>query len=150
MAVIVAFTVPGVPVPKGRGRVGKLSNGRPVVYTPLETRAYEATITTEAWLAMAGKEVIDEAVKVHVAAWLPVPQSWPAKKREQALSGAIRPTSRPDCDNYLKLAMDAMNGIVYRDDALVVEATCEKRYHAKPSLHVYVTTLPGRPCIERT
>jgi len=43
------------------------------------------------------------------------------KRRLAALAGEIAPTARPDLDNYIKAALDAINTIVVTDDAQVVE-----------------------------
>lgn len=32
-----------------------------------------------------------------------------------------KPTARPDIDNYLKLILDALNGLAYRDDSQVTD-----------------------------
>ena len=42
--------------------------------------------------------------------------------------------SRPDIDNYLKSAMDALNGIVVADDSLIVKVTAEKKFGVDPKL----------------
>ena len=65
------------------------------------------------------------------------------KRREAALRGDIRPTSRPDADNYVKAALDAINAIVIGDDSLVVELVATKRYAAVPALTIVVTPLPA-------
>ena len=61
------------------------------------------------------------------------------------LEGALRivvtvmrnrsPTARPDADNYLK-AIDAFNGIVWRDDAQVIDARVVKVRSVSPALQV--------------
>lgn len=48
---------------------------------------------------------------------------------------------RPDIDNLAKLVMDAMNGLVYEDDAQVVKLRCEKVYHEKDGIHLRVIKL---------
>jgi endodeoxyribonuclease RusA len=60
-----------------------------------------------------------------------------------ALAASIRPTSRPDTDNHVKAALDAINGIVVTDDCLVVELAAEKRYARLPQLRIVVTPLPA-------
>jgi Holliday junction resolvase RusA-like endonuclease len=66
-----------------------------------------------------------------------VPQSWSAKKRAAALAGAIRPAKRPDLDNIAKM-LDALNEVVWRDDAQVVSGLIEKLYSDRPRLRVEV------------
>ena len=52
-------------------------------------------------------------------------------------------TSKPDADNYAKLILDALNGVLWRDDAQVVRLFAEKVYcdlahpHQGFGLHVY-------------
>lgn len=38
------------------------------------------------------------------------------------------PTSTPDLDNYVKWVMDCLNGIAYKDDAIVVSLLAGKYY----------------------
>jgi Holliday junction resolvase RusA-like endonuclease len=61
------------------------------------------------------------------------------------MAGDIRPTSRPDLDNYVKAALDAINGIVIADDALVVELEACKRYGPDPKVVLTVTPLAALP-----
>jgi Holliday junction resolvase RusA-like endonuclease len=69
--------------------------------------------------------------------------SWSAKRRDAALRGDIRPTSRPDTDNYVKAALDAINTIVVADDGLVVDLVAIKRYAPAPALTIIITPLPA-------
>jgi len=125
------------PTAKGRARVSR----KGFVYTPASTRKYEAHGRLAAQLAMDGRPPITTPVRAEVMIDLPVPASWSMKRRDAALRGEVRPTSRPDCDNYVKSALDAINAIVVADDALVVELVATKRYARVPKLTVMVTPL---------
>ena len=70
-------------------------------------------------------------------AYMPIPESWPMRKRSDALLGAIRPTNKPDWDNIGK-ACDAMTGIVWTDDAPIVDGRVIKIYSDSPALRVEV------------
>jgi len=70
----------------------------------------------------------DKPLKAEITVFMPVPQSYSKKKREQALSNQIRPTVKPDCDNIAKNINDALNGIVYPDDKQIVSLTVNKFY----------------------
>jgi Holliday junction resolvase RusA-like endonuclease len=74
---------------------------------------------------------------------LPVPVSWSARRQDAALRGEIRPTSRPDADNFIKYALDSINAIAIVDDSLVVELVAEKRYARIPKLSITITPLPA-------
>lgn len=131
---MIAFEVCGQPRGKGRPRFSRKAG---VAYTPPETRTYENLLRAAAQDAMAGRAPLDGAVILHLTATMPVPQSWSKKKQMQALSGAIRPTTKPDCDNILKMT-DALNEVVFRDDKQIVEARITKQYGERPSLMVEI------------
>jgi Holliday junction resolvase RusA-like endonuclease len=90
---------------------------------------------------MNGRVPIAVPVRAEITVDLPVPVSWSAKRQDAALRGKIRPTSRPDADNYVKSAMDAINAIAVTDDSLVVELVAEKRYARVPKLSIVITPL---------
>ena len=81
------------------------------IYTPPETEAYETALKWQAKAAMRGRPRLDGPIGVRIFVMLPVPKSWSKKDRDAALSGIIKPTSRPDWDNYAK-AIDALNETV--------------------------------------
>lgn len=108
------------------------------VYTPAATRDYEDRIREEAVAAMGGRSLLDGAVEVGVVAIMPIPESWPRGKRNDAARGLLRPLSRPDADNFLKVACDALNGIVWRDDSQITDTQIRKRYGLEPALQIFV------------
>lgn len=130
----ITILLPGPPQGKARPRFRRDSGH---AYTPERTRAYEKALRQEAALAMRGKKIMTGPVEVHVTAFFPVPKSWSKIKQTQALIGSIRPTGKPDVDNILK-ACDALNGIVFNDDAQIVKATVAKHYSTNPHLAVTV------------
>jgi Holliday junction resolvase RusA-like endonuclease len=133
------IVIGGVAVAKGRPRVTR----KGFVYTPGATRKYEAYRRLAAQEAMVDRAPIAVPAKAEISVDLPVPQSWSAKRQATALAGYIRPTSRPDTDNYVKAALDAINGIAITDDSLVVELAAWKRYLRVPKLTITVTPPPS-------
>ena len=69
-----------------------------------------------------------------------VPASWSKARQAMALTGNIKPGKKPDLDNIAKSWADGMNGVVYRDDALIVRAVLEKTYG--PAALVVATVRP--------
>ena len=92
-------------------------------------------------MAMNGRPPIATPVRAEITIDLPVPASWSAKRRDVALRGDIRPTTRPDADNYVKAGLDAVNEIVIADDSLVVDLVVSKKYATVPQLVIVVTPL---------
>jgi len=130
----------GAPRGKGTGRAAPNHRG---VYQDAKTRSYEAQLRFAAMQAMEGEPPTPEAVEVEITAYIAVPSSWSKKKREAALSGALRPTVKPDCNNYSK-ALDALNGVVWVDDKQIVDERVRKLYSANPGLRIVVYVLPER------
>lgn len=120
----VTIWIPGEAQGKGRPRVGR--QGR--VYTPPKTRAAETEIKRIASMEMAGRDPFDGPVALTMRTIVEPTKSWSKKHQAAALTGMIRPTKKPDLDNMIKLVKDALNGVVYRDDAQVVELIASKVY----------------------
>lgn len=120
------LTIPGVARGKGRPKFG---NGR--TYTDSKTMNAEAWVKACA-INQLGHLCLEGALAVSITIHVPVPASWSKSKREAALSGVARPTGRPDIDNNVKLAFDALNGILWKDDAQIVRLTASKVYGTHP------------------
>lgn len=148
----IVVTLDGPPQGKGRPRFRVVApKGRApfaTVYTPAETVAYEKALAWQAKAAMRGRHKFEGPVAVVMIAFFAVPASWSRKDRADALAGHIRPTGKPDGDNVLKM-LDALNGLMWNDDAQVVEATVVKLYAEKAMLRVAIapaaTAMASRP-----
>jgi Holliday junction resolvase RusA-like endonuclease len=146
MSGAVTIVVAGPPTAKGRPRMTR----KGFAYTPAATRKYEAHGRLAAQHAMDGQPPISVPVRAEIVIDLPVPASWSAKRRDAALLGNIRPTTRPDCDNYVKAALDAINNIVVSDDSMIVDLVVLKQYAAVPALTITITPLPALTAQGRT
>ena len=140
----VTAIINGEPVAKGRPRMTR----RGFTYTPAHTRKYEAHGRLAAQLAMDGRPPIEGPVRVELLAELPIPASWSNKKRARAITGDVLPIGRPDLDNFVKSAQDAINEIVIRDDSQIIEVSARKRYGVAPKL-VMTVFPPGAACSNR-
>lgn len=144
-SVRIAFTVLGTPQGKGRARsrIVSLTGKTAFVshYTPAKTREYEDGIAWAAKAAMRGRQPLDEPLRLGIVIRCPIPASWSKKDTREALANTIRPTGKPDADNVYKTVADAMNGIVFRDDSLIVEAAIAKFYSQTPGISVSVESL---------
>lgn len=109
-------------------------------YVRSEEAQYREAIAWTAKAAMLSyrRKPTDQPVALLVHAFLPIPPSWHWKSKQAARAGVILPIGVPDCDNLLKLAADSVKGIVWGDDARVIDARCIKRYSDKPALRVEV------------
>lgn len=136
-------TITLVGIPQGKGRARAALRGKYVtLYTPEKTRTYEGMIRSAAMDVIRAREPLDCPVEFVMRAVFPVPTSWSGKKRDQALTGAIKPGKKPDLDNIAKAWNDALNGVVYRDDSLICRMSLEKRYGPQALVVVTVRPLP--------
>ena len=90
---------------------------------------------------MASRPPLQGPVRLELVVELPIPASWSRKRRLAAIAGWILPTTRPDLDNYVKSALDAINTIVIADDCQIVELHARKRYGEQPKLVATVFAL---------
>ena len=129
MSHFISFTAHVLPCGKDRPRFS-MGSGFPRVYTSEKTRRFETIFSDVAHGAMmrAGYMPTYDAVRLRIVAYFPVPQSYSKKKRGECIAGLIKPTVKPDIDNVIKAALDAMNGVVYVDDKQVFEVIISKRY----------------------
>jgi Holliday junction resolvase RusA-like endonuclease len=87
---------------------------------------------------MNGRPPLDVAVVVEIEVWLPIPASMSKKNRAAALAGDLLPAKRPDLSNIVKGVEDGMNGVVLRDDSLIVWLLAHKGYGERPGVSVLV------------
>jgi Holliday junction resolvase RusA-like endonuclease len=126
--------VPGKVTGKQRPRFSR-KNGR--AYTPEQTTNMEAHVKQCA-IQDVGQPCMVGALAVAIEVGVPIPVSWPKRKQTQAASGMLRPTAKPDLDNIIKLVCDALNEIVWRDDAQIVAQVATKHYALVPETVIRV------------
>jgi Holliday junction resolvase RusA-like endonuclease len=140
---MIHFEVPGIPVAKARPRFVsiKTRSGKTFThaYTPKKTANYENLVKMAFEAAKPdGFTPLAGPVSLKIIVALPIPASFSKKKREEATLGLISPLIKPDCDNYLKIFADALNGLAYLDDKQVVSATVVKSYFPNPGASVVI------------
>lgn len=128
---VVVFEVPGEPRGKGRPRFTR--DGHP--YTDSETRAYEKKIVAYYRQKLGGFRWPDaELISVSVVAYYKIPKSATKAVAASMREGELLPSKKPDIDNVLKIALDALNGVAYKDDSKVVSVSGKKIYSDTPKL----------------
>lgn len=117
--------IPGDPV--AWARAGQ--NGR-FKYTPKPQAIAMDMVRLAANRVMATKSPLTGPLHVSARFIYSWPASWSEKKRKAA--GAHWKTSRPDPDNLFKLVADALNGLVWTDDAVIASVEIQKQFGVKP------------------
>lgn len=130
------IVIKGKPVGKQRPRFTK----RGTVYTPKETSDYEKQVA--ALYKAAKGEMLEGNLKLIIEAYYPIPTS--AKKTDKDLmkNNIIRPyKSKPDIDNVVKIILDGLNGVAFKDDVAVVSIVANKYYSTEPRVEVSIYKL---------
>lgn len=138
------FFVPGLLKPAGskkafaHARTGKIivtdDSGQP-------GRDWRACVADHAVVAMGRQGPILEAVSLELTFVMPRPKGHfgtGRNAREVKRSAPQYPTTKPDATKLLRSVEDALTGIVWRDDAQVVEQVVWKCYGSRPGVHVHV------------
>jgi Holliday junction resolvase RusA-like endonuclease len=130
------FTIDGEPVAQGRPRFST-QGGFARAYDPKKSRDYKSYIKSIAQ-DNAYVHLLQNDLKVTLDVYKAIPNSWSNKKKEKAREGHLRPVTKPDCDNYAKIVLDACNKIIWNDDSQIVELVVRKWYSDNPRIEVEV------------
>lgn len=128
----ITFTIPGVIRGKGRlrTRLVKTKTGKQFVhgYTPTETQHAEAMVRQFGYQAMNGLPPMEGPLSLKVTIFKQPTASW--SKKKQASSFFV--TGKPDLDNVIKLLGDALNKVVWNDDAQIAQIHVARYYSRGP------------------
>lgn len=132
----ISFTYLGEPKAQTRPRATRVGGG---------IRMYDQSSDIKSSLANAvimqlGKDFrpLTGSLSFELKFYRSYPKSFSKKKQILAEMGILRPNKKPDIDNYEKLVYDAIKGILYHDDGLVVKSVSEKFYSIKPRVEITV------------
>ena len=132
-----AFSVEGAPVPKGSTRAF-IPKGwsRPVITA--------ANPKTKTWEQQVRNRAIEEGFREEAGPFrvalrfiLPRPKRLKVRRKH---------TTRPDVDKLARCILDALTGVVWKDDAQVISLRASKRYaqpEEAPRVDIWVWGLDG-------
>jgi Holliday junction resolvase RusA-like endonuclease len=131
------LVVPFEPVAKGRPRFVRATGH---AYTPPKTAIGEWQIR-QAWLLLGDMaeltsdtpEPLLGPLRMTVQCFVTMPKSIPKYKQATA-----RPIGYPDLDQYIKTALDALQGYAYPNDSAVVDIVASKCYGAPPRWEITI------------
>jgi Holliday junction resolvase RusA-like endonuclease len=140
------FTVHGRPQAKGSKRALQGTGQRFPVLVDQNKRAkpWAGQVSAEAARAMGGTELIRTAVVVELGFFYARPKSHfgTGKNAGRVLPAAPRyMTAMPDIDKLARCALDALTGVVFKDDAQVTELRLRKGYGEPERAEVRVVAL---------
>ena len=143
---MVAFTVPGVPVPQG-SKSAFVVKGRAVIAEQNrgKLKPYRALVAERAAEAYTGCELMTGPVRVRLQLVFPRPKAHFVADdpgRELKTSAPVYHATRPDAEKVARAISDALTGIVFRDDCQVAVYEIEKLYGTQPRAIIGVDELP--------
>jgi Holliday junction resolvase RusA-like endonuclease len=136
---MIRFTVYGEPVAQGRPKFAVIA-GHARAYDPKKSRDYKDFVKLAA-AEHAPKKLLEGPLSVRILVYRPIPKGFSKKKTAEAESGLIRPTTKPDTDNYLKGIKDALKNVMWKDDSQIVDVYCSKWYGQRPRVEVEISEL---------
>lgn len=128
----VTIYMPIEPVPFARaGAHGK------VRFTPKRQADFMGQFRLFAMNAMSGRPPLEGPLKMEATFVYAAPASWSKKKRAET----VWKQSRPDTSNLVKIVEDAINAVVYHDDAQIAVSQVQKKYGDRAEIIVTVSEL---------
>lgn len=127
------------PVEQARPRATRMGKGIRL-YDPKKVNVFKKQLGLLAKQQMLdrGLDPFDGPLEVCMEFYRPVQASLSKKERDRRLSGVHRPTVKPDLSNYIKALEDALNGILWVDDNLIISLEAKKFYAEQPHLTVEI------------
>ena len=142
---MIEFVVPCVPVAKPRPRASR-AGGFTRIYSPTggAVGQFVASVRLAASQTYAGPPVTNP-LRVDLEFVFPRPKSkvWKTKPMPREWK-----SSKPDRDNLDKAVLDALNGLIWRDDAQVVDGRITKQIASgdeSPHVLVRIKQLTEKP-----
>jgi len=130
---VVRLRIPGVPIAKGRPRLGKYGT-----YTPTKTVNYE-NLVQYCYMDQAEGVKLAGPLKMEVILFFPIPKSYSKKQVELIKAQGMIYTKKPDASNCLKAIEDALNNFAYDDDSQIFDTRVLKFYTlGDPRAEVYI------------
>lgn len=143
----IEFFVPGIPQPAGskRGFVNKKTGGVIITDACRKSKPWQADVKHFAFRAYQGPPLLG-AIRLEVEFRMVRPKGHYGTGRNAASLRASAPmyhTTRPDRTKLLRGLEDALSGLLWKDDAQVVQGEVEKCYAdgQQPGAYVIVESL---------
>jgi Holliday junction resolvase RusA-like endonuclease len=132
---IYEFEVVGDIKGKARPRVNTYTG---TAYTPTPTKDYENLVKQYFKIKYPRYVALEGRISVKIVAQFKVPKT--ATKKDKALieEGLLSPTKKPDIDNIVKIILDAMNKMAFKDDNQITKLEVEKIYGSEEKVYVKI------------
>lgn len=129
------FSIPIAPVPASRPRFTRTGHA----YDTKKYMQFKRDI--HYWLSdnYHDEPLSDKPLMIRYEFYRKVQSSISKKEHARRISGQVKPTTKPDVDNYVKSMQDCLIGQVLEDDNIVCDIHAIKRYADEPHIEVEIT-----------
>lgn len=107
------------------------------VYDPPRTAKFKHELKQLA-TEMYHDAPLEGEIYLKVAFYRKIQKSISKKEHDRRASGEHRPIVKADLSNYLKSFEDALNGVLWKDDAMIVHEEIDKYYSDNPRIEVEI------------
>lgn len=107
------------------------------VYDPPKTAKFKRELKQLA-TEMYHDAPLEGEIYLKVAFYRKIQKSISKKEHDKRASGEHRPIVKADLSNYLKSFEDALNGVLWKDDAMIVHEEIDKYYSDNPRIEVEI------------
>jgi len=107
------------------------------VFNPTAYDRYKRML--QAQILPPDRPPIPDPCEVTLIFGMGTPPKKPVWRFSAGIRGEFQNTTKPDLDNLVKSILDAMNGIVWVDDAQVFSLSARKIYSEEPSIRMSVS-----------
>lgn len=107
-------------------------------YTPENTKDYELLIKQYFKLKYPRYVPLENRVAVKIIAQFKIPKSATKKDKLLIEEGRLSPAKKPDIDNIIKIVLDALNKMAFKDDNQITKIEVEKIYGLDERIYVKI------------
>ena len=139
------IVIPGDPIAKARHRLSTV-NGFAMQYDPQKK---QVDVLKRKLVELSSQIEFDEyndsympALSVSLSYHMPIAVSESKAIKNAKLWGLLKPNHKPDLDNLVKFTLDASNGILWHDDAQIIELSANEKYSKTPCTIIQVEIIP--------
>ena len=134
---IIRFRINGIPRAKPR----QTQRDKFAPSLAVQNYRFWADLVRLAWRENVKGEPWEGGIALGAIFFFPIPQSWPAAKRNEAMVRDLPHIIKPDIDNLLKGISDPLNGLAWRDDCQICRLLepCEKLWTPQAAAGAWIT-----------
>ena len=134
---MIELIIEGNPVAQGRPIFNSYTKR---AHDPIKSKNYKMFVGLTAKRQYHGM-LIDCPIRVEIDVYRANQKSISKKELDRREKKLSMPTVKPDIDNYVKGIKDALNGVIWIDDNLVVELEAKKYYSVNPRIEIRIKEL---------